>query len=175
MDRLIETIETVTDFLSGKLQGILVFLLMVMVMVEVLARYLLQAPLSLADELGGYMLVSITFMGLAYTWKEGGHVRVELLINLLPEKPRAWLRLATLLMATGFCLPLITGSYSLLQDSLLFGARSGSWLRTPLVYPQSLLLAGSILLLVQFAAEIVKAVRNLRGTAAGINPEDKEA
>ena len=175
MDKLIEIIETITDFLSGKLQGILVFLLMVMVMVEVLARYILQSPLSIADELGGYMLVSITFMGLAYTWKEGGHVRVELLINMLPVKIRAWLRMITLIMAAAFCLPLIIGCYDLLQDSLLFEARSGSWMRTPLVYPQSILLAGSVLLLVQFVAEIIKALRNLKAPAADINPEEKGA
>lgn len=175
MDKLIKIIQTITDIFSGKLQAVLVFLLMVLVMVEVLARYLLQAPLSLADELGGYMLVSITFMGLAYTWKEEGHVRVELLINFLPPKLKAWLRLITLLMATAFCLPLISGSYSLLQDSLLFEARSGSWLRTPLVYPQSILLAGSVLLLVQFGAEIVKAVRALKDPVPETDPEKKGA
>jgi TRAP-type C4-dicarboxylate transport system permease small subunit len=162
MGKFVQILEKITDLLGGKLQGWLVFLLMVMVLVEVLARYLLQSPLSLADELGGYLLVSITFMGLGYTWKEGGHVRVELIINMLPEKPRAWLRFLTLLIAAAFCGPLILGSYNLLQDSLLFESRSGSWLRTPLVYPQSILLVGSILLLLQFIAEIIKTMNGLR-------------
>lgn len=162
MGKFVEILEKITDILGGKLQGWLIFLLMVMVMVEVLARYLLQSPLSLADELGGYLLVSITFMGLGYTWKEGGHVRVELVTNMLPERIREWLRFFTLLMATAFCGPMILGSYNLLQDSLLFESRSGSWLRTPLVYPQSILLIGSILLLLQFIAEIIKTMNSLR-------------
>lgn len=162
MDKFVRIIEKITDFLGGKLQGWLVFLLMVLMMVEVLSRYLLQSPLSLADELGGYFLVSITFMGLGYTWKEGGHVRVELVVNMLPEKSRVWLRFFTLLVAAAFCGPLIAGSYYMLEDSLLFEARSGSWLRTPLVYPQSLLLIGSILLLLQFIAEIIKTVNGLK-------------
>lgn len=162
MGKLVQTLEKITDFLSGKLQGWIVFLLMVMVMVEVLSRYLLQSPLSLADELGGYFLISITFMGLGYTWKEGGHVRVELVVNMLPKKIRSWLRFFTLLMAAAFCAPLIAGSYHMLQDSLLFEARSGSWMRTPLIYPQSILLIGSILLLMQFVAEIIKTVTKLR-------------
>lgn len=162
MDKCVQFIEKITVFIGGKLQGWLVFLLMIMVMAEVCARYLLQSPLSIAEELGGYALVSITFMGLGFTWKERGHVRVELIINMLPKRIREYLRFFTLLLATVFCLPLIAGSYAMLQDSLLFEARSGSWLRTPLVYPQSVLLIGSILLLLQFVAEIIKAVKELK-------------
>ncbi|MCG8638141.1 MAG: TRAP transporter small permease [Desulfobacterales bacterium] len=162
MVKLVRILEKISDLFGGKLQGILVFGLMVMVMAEVLARYLLNAPLSIAEELGGYILVSVTFMGLGYTWKEKGHVRVELLVNLLPESIRARLRFLTLILAAAFCFPMIAGSWSMLQDSLLFEARSGSWLRTPLVYPQSVLLIGSVLLLIQFAAEIIKAVNRLK-------------
>ena len=168
MAGFVKFLEGISEIFGGKLQGCLVFLLMAMVMVEVLARYLLQSPLSIAEELGGYALVSITFMGLGYTWKERGHVRVELLVNLLPLKWRARLRFLTLVMAAAFCVPMIAGSWAMLQDSLLFEARSGSWLRTPLVYPQSLLLVGSLLLLVQFIAEIMKATGRMDGkTCAG--------
>jgi TRAP-type C4-dicarboxylate transport system permease small subunit len=158
MQAILRKIEKTTDLISGHLQGWLVFLLMVLVLGEVLTRYILQSPLSVADEMGGYLLVSITFLGLGYTWKEEGHVRVELITNILPEKIRRRLRFATLLMATFFCIPMIAGSYSLIQDSLLFEARSGSWMRTPLVYPQALLLVGSLLLLLQLVAEIMKAL-----------------
>lgn len=157
MEKIVQIIEKITDVVGGLLQAWIVFLLMVMVMLEVLARYVLQSPLSLADEWGGYMLVAITFMGLGYTWKEKGHVRVELVVNLLPRQLRHAMRFFTLILASLFCFPLIVGSFQMLQDSLLFESRSGSWLRTPLVYPQSVILIGSILLLLQFVAEIIKA------------------
>lgn len=162
MRKLIVTVEKIIDVLSGQLPAWTVFLLMIMVLVEVITRYVMNTPLSIADELGGYMLVGITFLGLAYTWKERGHVSVELITNLLPPKVALWLRFFTLILAVIFCYPLIMGSYEYLQDSLLFGSRSGSWLRIPLVYPQSLLLIGSVLLCVQLLVEIVKAVINLR-------------
>ena len=84
--KAVAVIEKMVDILSGHLQGWIIFFLMVMVLVEVLTRYVLQSPLSIADEMGGYLLVSITFVGLAYTWKEKGHVRVELLINKINPK-----------------------------------------------------------------------------------------
>lgn len=162
MRKLIAIVEKITEVVSGYLPAWTVFILMIMVLVEVVTRYVMNSPLSIADELGGYMLVGITFLGLAYTWKERGHVSVELVTNLLPPKVARWVRFFTLIMAAVFCYPLIAGSYEYLQDSLLFGSRSGSWLRIPLVYPQSILLIGSVLLLLQLLAEIVKAIFNLR-------------
>lgn len=164
MRKLVSIIEKITDVVSGLLPAWTVFVLMVMVLAEVITRYVLNAPLSIADEFGGFMLVGITFVGLAYTWKERGHVSVEIVTNILPPKVRQWVRFFTLILATLFCLPLIAGSYELLQDSMLFGARSGSWMRTPLVYPQSVLLLGSVLLLLQLIAEVIKAVFALKNS-----------
>ena len=164
MRKLVSIIEKITDVVSGLLPAWTVFVLMVMVLAEVITRYVLNAPLSIADEFGGFMLVGITFVGLAYTWKERGHVSVEIVTNILPPKIRQWVRFFTLILATLFCLPLIAGSYELLQDSMFFGARSGSWMRTPLIYPQSVLLLGSVLLLLQLIAEVIKAVFALKNS-----------
>ena len=147
-----------TDILSGYLQAGIIFFLMVMLLAEVLTRYILRSPLSIADEMGGYLLVAITFMGLAYTWKEKGHVRVSLLISRLPDKFGRQLRFITLILATVFTLPLIKACYDLISDSLLFESRSGSWLRTPLAYPQTILLIGAIMLFLQLVAEIIKTI-----------------
>ena len=158
LQKVVNFIEKVTDILSGPLQAAIIFLLMVLLLLEVLTRYILRSPLSIADEMGGYLLVSITFMGLAYTWKEKGHVRVTLVFSRLPEKIARPIRFATLILATAFTLPVIKACWDLLADSLLFESRSGSWLRTPLVYPQTILLIGAVLLFLQLLAEIVKAV-----------------
>ena len=155
---IVKVIEKVTDVLSGYLQAGIIFFLMVMLLAEVLTRYILRSPLSIADEMGGYLLVAITFMGLAYTWKEKGHVRVSLLISRLPDKFGRQLRFITLILATVFTLPLIKACYDLISDSLLFESRSGSWLRTPLAYPQTILLIGAIMLFLQLVAEIIKTI-----------------
>ena len=158
MRKLICIIEKIVDVLSGELPAWTIFVLMVMVLCEVVARYMLNAPLSIADEYGGYMLVMITFVGLGYTWKERGHVSVEFVTNNLPPRIKIWVRLVTLILATVFCWPLLASSYDLIQSSLLFNSKSESWLRTPLVYPQSMLLVGSVLLFLQLVVEIIKEI-----------------
>jgi TRAP-type transport system small permease protein len=162
LQKVIKIIEKLIHIASGRLQALIIFLLMAMLLIEVLTRYVLQSPLSIAEEMGGYFLVSITFMGLAYTWQEKGHVRITLLISRLPEKAVRPIRFITLLLATAFTLPLIKACYDLLTDSLLFESRSGSWLRTPLVYPQSIMLIGAVLLFLQLIVEIIKAVIAMR-------------
>ena len=155
---IVKLIEKVTDVLSGHLQAAIIFFLMVMLLIEVLTRYILRSPISIADEMGGYLLVSISFMGLAYTWKERGHVRVSLLTSRLPDKLANLLRFITLILATLFTLPLIKACYDLISDSLLFESRSGSWLRTPLAYPQTVLLIGAVMIFLQLIAEIIKSI-----------------
>jgi TRAP-type C4-dicarboxylate transport system permease small subunit len=162
LQKIVDFIEKVTDIFSGRLQAAIIFLLMVMLLVEVLTRYILRSPLSIAEELGGYLLVSITFMGLAYTWKEKGHVRVTLIFSRLPEKVARPIRFGTLVLATVFTVPLIKACYDLLADSLLFESRSGSWLRTPLVYPQTILLVGAVLLFLQLLVEIIKTLTDMK-------------
>lgn len=160
--KVVRFVEAVSDIVSGHLMGWLIVVLMCMILVEVLTRYVLRSPLSVADEYGGYMLVAMTCIGLAYTWKERGHVRIELLVRKLPDKAQLWLRLITVIMAAVFALVLIEASYELVSDSYIFGRRSGSWLRTPLLWPQMVLIIGSFLLFVQLIAEVIKAVGNLK-------------
>jgi TRAP-type C4-dicarboxylate transport system permease small subunit len=163
MRRFVQVIETVNDFLSGKVQGVILFLLMCLVLVDVATRYLLQNPLSIAEEYGAYMLVAITSMGLAFTWKEKTHVRIELLVDRLPLRAQRVLRLITLLMAFLFTLFLIPASYQLVSFSFMFGTRSGGWLRTPIAWPQITILIGALLLFFQLMVEIIKAVKALQG------------
>ena len=84
-------------------------------------------------------------------------MRVTLLISRLPNRFAHLLRYITLILATVFTIPLIKACYDLISDSLLFESRSGSWLRTPRAYPQTILLIGAIMLFLQLVAEIIKA------------------
>jgi len=162
MKRVLRIIESFITFLSGPVQGWILFLMMLLVLVDVTTRYVLQNPLSVAEEYGAYMLVAITCMGLAFTWKEGSHVRVELLINRLSPSCRQWLRVFTMLIALVFTVFMVIASYQLVSFSLMFGTRSGSWIRTPIAWPQITIIIGCVLLFFQLIIEIIRAVNRLR-------------
>lgn len=159
MNRFVKTVEVVSE-VSGWSVGWLIFIMMLMILVEVLTRYILRSPLAIVDEFGGYILVAITYVGLAYTWKTRGHVRVEFLFNKLPMKLQKKLRVTMLILASIFSFGLIKASYELLSFSHQLGARSGSWLRIPLIWPQLVLMIGSIFLMLQLVAEVIKSIWN---------------
>jgi TRAP-type C4-dicarboxylate transport system permease small subunit len=162
MKRTLRIVESVITFISGPVQGWLLFLMMLLVLVDVTKRYVLQNPLSVAEEYGAYMLVAITCMGLAFTWKEGSHVRVELLISRLSPAARQWLRVMTVFIAFLFTVFMLIASYQLVSFSFMFGTRSGSWIRTPIAWPQITMIIGSVLLFFQLIIETIRAVEELR-------------
>lgn len=159
MNLVIRIIETVTDFISGHLQSWLIVIMMALVLVDVTSRYVLKNPLSIAEEFGGYLLAAVTCMGLAYTWKEKGHVRVEFIIRSLPVQVQRGLRLVLTIVALLFTLGMTYAAYELVSFSFMFGTRSGSWLRTPIAWPQMTLVAGSAIMCLQLIAEILKCIK----------------
>ena len=161
MGFLIRAIEKVTDIVSGHLQALLTLGLMALVMVDVVSRYVMQDPLSIAEEYGAFSLLTITCVGLAYTWKTRNHVRVEFIIKKLPVMVQRWLRLITLLLAITFTGFMVYGSYVLVDESFMFGSLSNSWLRTPLAYPQMAIVIGAVLVFLQLIVEIYKQILKL--------------
>jgi TRAP-type C4-dicarboxylate transport system permease small subunit len=67
--------------------------MIVIITAQVLSRRVLAAPMVIADELSGWLLVVVTFSALGYALKHGDHIRVTLLVDRLGERPRAVLRL----------------------------------------------------------------------------------
>jgi TRAP-type C4-dicarboxylate transport system permease small subunit len=65
---------------------------------DVLLRYFLNSPLQGVDEIAGFLQVLVVFWGCAYTFQQGGHIRVDLVTSHLPGPVRAWLRVITLLL-----------------------------------------------------------------------------
>lgn len=159
MDTVYRLIGKVTDFLSGQVQSVLIFLMMVLVLVDVTSRYILKDPLSIAEEYGGFLLVAVTCMGLAYAWQQRSHVRVEFLIKNLPVRVQRVMRLFTLLLAFIFTGAMTYAAYELVSYSFMFGTRSGSWLRTPVAWPQITIIIGAALLFLQLIAELIVAVK----------------
>ena len=161
MRLLVRIIETVSEILSGHVQAWLTMALMILVMVDVISRYVMHDPLAISDEYGGFCLVAITCIGLAYAWKTRSHVRVEFIIKRLPVRMRQWLRLFTLFLAIVFTGFMVYGAIKLVSISLMFGTRSTSWLRTPVAWPQMTIVIGAILMFLQLIVEIIKQITKL--------------
>ena len=64
MKRIALLLEKIA-YLGGYYSGWLVPLMMMLVVVEVFMRYVLHQPLMVADEFSAYMLVALSYLGMA--------------------------------------------------------------------------------------------------------------
>src|SRR2546423_953207 len=65
-------------------------------------RFFFAQPPLFVDEGASFLQLLVIFGGLAYTFRTGGHVRVDLLTARLPGRARARLRVAAFVVALVF-------------------------------------------------------------------------
>ena len=116
---------------------------------EVLARSLFRFSTQSTTEITGYMLAFGLSWGLGHALNTRSHVRIDMLVNRMPQPVRIWLHLLSLLLLGLLMAFVAKGAWDLVDESLLFGATDISLLRTPLAIPQGLWAFGLIVFLVQ--------------------------
>lgn len=166
--RKIGHIIEVVSYIGGYCAGWVVLGIMSLTMVEVVTRYILHRPLILADEFGAFSMVAIVFLGLAYCWRERGHIRITIVTSRVPARVSNWLRVATLTIALVYVGVASKVSYDFIADAFRRNIRSATWLMVPLKWPEMVIPIGFTLLALLLIVEIAKAVRNIR---AGVSTE----
>ena len=149
-------------YLGGYFSGWLVPLMMMLVVVEVFMRYVLHQPLMLADEFSAYMLVAVSYLGTAYTWRQGGHVRVTVLVSRLPSRAAGWIRFIGLILVFIFMIHLDWVGYKMITYALQINLRSSTWLMFPLFWPQLTVFIGFVLLTLLLVTDIVNTFIRIR-------------
>lgn len=158
MRKLEYIIGKITDF-GGYLSGWLVPLMVVLVAYEVFMRYVMHNPPMVADEFSAYMLVALSYLGIAYTWREGGHIRITILVRRLPFMVANWIRLLVLIINLLFLIGITHASFKMISYALKINLRSETWLTFPLFWPQLTIFIGFLILLVTIGVDIVNVIR----------------
>jgi TRAP-type C4-dicarboxylate transport system permease small subunit len=125
---------------------------------DVLARRLFGFSSQATTELTGYALAFGISWALAHALTMRAHIRIDVLINHLPNAlryPMHALSLAALAVFVGF---IAKGAYDLTDESLLFRATDISVLRTPLWIPQGLWATGIAVFLILIVLMLVENV-----------------
>jgi TRAP-type C4-dicarboxylate transport system permease small subunit len=136
--------------------------MMALVLVEVFSRYIMGRPLMVADEFSAYMLVAMSYLAAAYTWRKRGHIRITAFVSRLPLKVADWLRIVALVLALFVTAGLIQSAYSYLRTSFRINMASGSWLHVPLQGPQMTLAIGFGFLALVILIDIFRAIQKMR-------------
>jgi len=145
MQRLVECIYIT----SAGLAGLFLVGVLGMVMAGILGR-IFGFYLPGSDAYAGYCMAASGFLALAPTLRHGGHIRVEIVLQCLPERHRRTWERGCALVAFGMAVFLAFFSVRLAYQSYLFHDVSQGADATPLWIPQIGMALGSITLAVAF-------------------------
>jgi TRAP-type C4-dicarboxylate transport system permease small subunit len=149
--RLAAAVDALSEA-AGLLAGAAALVLTVIVTAGVAARRVFNAPFLFVEELSGYLVLGIVFLGLAYTLKTGGHIRVDILLGRAAGAARTALQLACLSVALAWAGFVLAGTWRLAHEYFTQNIRSFAYLQTPLWIPATVMVAGAVLLVLQVLA-----------------------
>ena len=139
----------------GTISAVSTFLMMVLVVANILGRYLLNRPLTGTLEFTESLLVLIIFLSIALTQYDGGHIRVTLLTRRLPK---AWAKaLNVFCMVTGavFFAWCAYAAWKFAAQSFSFNEQEWGTVVFPLWPVKFVVFAGISMLAVQFLLDAI--------------------
>jgi TRAP-type C4-dicarboxylate transport system permease small subunit len=142
----------------------LLALLVVTPLAQILMRGVFNVPMSGAEELARYFLITMTFVGASYVTQQGGQIRMEELQGVVPPRPRWLLQLAIELCGIAMFGILFVAGVVTISNNL---DNKTATLEMPFWLFMAPLVVGSALLVVETVMTLVHTWRRKR-------PEDKQ-
>lgn len=141
--------------------GMAICALLVLVMIAVVGhsitmRYIVGVPQVWSDELVGYLLVFCVLLGSAQVLREGGHVEVDILTDLLSPRAKRWAKAWGLLVTSIVAAVMILGGWELTVFSWQVGNYSTGYMEMPLWIPQASIPVGGLLLLLTVISLLIR-------------------
>jgi TRAP-type C4-dicarboxylate transport system permease small subunit len=152
--------------------GYLAALFMVGIIASIVAQMIWRARGITLDstEVAGLCLAASTFFGLAHTYRHGGHVRINLLVDRLPAGTRRAVELGLCALGTAVVTFLAWNMTMLALQSYQFEDRTPGLLGILFWIPQSGVAAGLWTLALALADELVWL---LQGRPARVTTQDE--
>ena len=159
MQSLIRTLESLTR-LTGQTVSWLSLLMVLATCAVVVLRYVFSMPSVALQESVMYLHASLFMLGAAYTWQQGGHVRVDIFYQNFSARQQIWVeRLGILLLVIPFCVFLLWVSWTYVGNAWAIREKSQEASGLPLVYLlKTLILLLPVTLLLQGLAELLKTL-----------------
>ena len=167
MRQLLRAIERISG-ISGNVTAWLVAPLIVATVYDVAARYVFNAPTQWAYEIGYMMMGAHALLGMAYTLRDGGHVRIDAFSQMFSQGAKAVIDLIGYVVFVLPCLLWMTWSlWGYWLTSYKSGELSGQSAWNPAIWPFKLIFfVAFVLLVLQIFGEVIKAILYLRGQRA---------
>ncbi len=122
---------------------------------SVVTRYFFRVPTDWQDEASVFMLVGVTFLSAAYVQSYRGHIGIEALAGILPDRVNAIRLLFVDVVSCLFCAFFSWKSWTLCHEAFVDGQTTTSTFAPPLWIPYSLMACGMTLLAIQVFVQVL--------------------
>jgi C4-dicarboxylate transporter DctQ subunit len=136
------------------LAGVLLICSVALNFANIIGRYFFHASISWGEEAMLFFMVGCVFLGSgAVTWS-GRHIRMDIVVRLMPEKIRAALDLFSELVFLGTAIALVIFAWPTVKQLAAFDQRSLA-ANIPLAIPQAMIPIGLAIIAVMVAARLL--------------------
>ena len=139
----------------GLISEVSTFVMMVLVVANVLGRYLFNKPLSGTLEFTEGLLVLIIFFSLGLTQFDGGHIRVTLITSHLPKPVARVFTVVAMLCGAAFFAWCAYAAWAFAAQSFSFNEQEVGEVEFPLWPVKFMVFFGIAMLAVQFVLDAI--------------------
>lgn len=122
----------------------LVFTMVAIMLMQVILRYVFNAPLRWSEELARYLFVWISFLGLYLAYRKGAHLGLDMLPHMIPPAAARVLAVVSEAVIAGTLVWAVATSGRLITISLNQGS---AVLGLPMIYVYAAFLVGACLVI----------------------------
>jgi len=156
LDRVAVPLSRFMDIIGRAILALMVLL----ITLDVILRYFFNRPIKGSYELIEFMMVTLVFLGLAYTQTQKGHISITLLTAKLSQAQQAVIQSATYLLCL-FTFIAVTWRSIIAAEALRTGGTTSDILLIPSYPFMWVVVFGSALLSFVFLIDVLKSLDNV--------------
>ncbi len=140
----------------AKVSAVLLGLMTLLILVEIFLWNTLQKTTLIADEYSAYGLAAIIFLGAGYCLKEKSHIRITLILGVLPETISKIIAFVATVITTSFMGYVWWYLFKMVSATYRYNSTSGTLTNTLIWVPQVIMLVGAACFFIQLVGTVLK-------------------
>jgi TRAP-type transport system small permease protein len=142
------------------LSALLLISLTLLILSEIFIRYFFDMSTMIADEYSGYLYLASIFLGLAYTFNEGAHIRINIITSKMSKKSNRFVDVFAGIITIFVLVFTLYRTILFTYDSYEMEMLSESVSATPLYLTQFVMPLGITFFILSVLVFVLKGLRN---------------
>lgn len=142
---------------AGALAGVFLVAICVIVTAQIVARQF-ETIIPSADQFAGFCLAATSFLGLAYSFRKGSHIRVTLFVHGFGRTGNRIMLILALAIGAAIAVLLAWHTIRMVSQNFVRGEVTSGLIPVPLWIPQAGMAVGLLLFAIAIVEDLVRAL-----------------